>query len=145
MFPTCRPLYPDGAHCIGVAVDLMQCKKYVWHRLSISQSIAHVFKHFQATVNIISDTVCNSTEAYNGWIRESMVCAGIYPSGGIDTCQVKSFKSMHDAIPKGGKFKRNLTTLHDFVSKLNLSSPFKCFPHLNFHLPIFRVTCHLCF
>lgn len=42
----------------------------------------------QATVKVVSAADCGSRDAYAGQITSSMICAGIYPNGGIDTCQV---------------------------------------------------------
>ncbi|XP_031752036.1 transmembrane protease serine 2-like [Xenopus tropicalis] len=39
-----------------------------------------------AAVPLIDSNVCNLTNAYNGQITASMICAG-YLSGGVDTCQ----------------------------------------------------------
>ena len=41
----------------------------------------------QATVSVISRRTCNRKKSYAGRLTESMVCAGIFPNGGIDTCQ----------------------------------------------------------
>lgn len=41
----------------------------------------------KAPVKIIDTNACNSWEAYNGLIQDTMLCAG-YMEGNIDACQV---------------------------------------------------------
>ena len=45
------------------------------------------FPFSQATVSVISRATCNRSKSYAGRLTESMLCAGIFPNGGIDTCQ----------------------------------------------------------
>ena len=40
-------------------------------------------------MQIVSTSDCNSRDSYSGRITPAMICAGIYPNGGIDTCQVR--------------------------------------------------------
>ena len=41
----------------------------------------------KAPVKIIDTNTCNSREAYNGMVQDTMLCAG-YMEGNIDACQV---------------------------------------------------------
>ena len=40
-------------------------------------------------MQIVKTSDCNSRDSYSGRITPAMICAGIYPNGGIDTCQVR--------------------------------------------------------
>ncbi len=61
----------------------------------------------QVKLPMVDRTVCNGADAYNGQITQSMICAGDYELGGIDTCQGDSGGPL---IAKGpdGKFNRQV-------------------------------------
>ena len=40
-------------------------------------------------MKVIKTSDCNSRDSYSGRVTPAMICAGIYPNGGIDTCQVR--------------------------------------------------------
>ena len=41
----------------------------------------------QATISVIDRSTCNRRRSYAGSLTANMLCAGIFPNGGIDTCQ----------------------------------------------------------
>ncbi len=38
-------------------------------------------------MNIIDIRTCNSSVGYGGMLTSAMLCAGVWPAGGVDTCQ----------------------------------------------------------
>lgn len=58
-----------------------------WGRTSESGASSQVLR--EVNVPILSQSVCNSEENYNGWLdgfEDSMLCAG-YLEGKLDACQ----------------------------------------------------------
>ena len=69
-----------------------------WGRTSESGASSQVLR--EVNVPILSQSVCNSEENYNGWLdgfEDSMLCAG-YLDGKLDACQDRVFKIMNDEI-----------------------------------------------
>jgi hypothetical protein len=56
-------------------------------RLGEEENVASVLQ--QVTVEVIDSTICNSAEWYEGWIVDSMLCAG-YERGQLDACKFLS-------------------------------------------------------
>ena len=53
----------------------------------------------QATVSVINRATCNGRRSYAGRLTVNMLCAGIFPNGGVDTCQGDSGGPL---VAKGG-------------------------------------------
>ena len=81
-------------------------------RYYVSQIKTKCCSLLKATVRIVPMNKCNGAFGYSGRLTESMICAGAWPLGGVDTCQVIKTRSSTLQVIKvkliySGRFRRS--------------------------------------